>query len=49
MEVIKTLFDIPEQEPLIQQPPQGKTCRTCEHRARGKSDEQAKQWLNLKL
>ena len=38
---MNTLFDIPEQQPLIPQPPQGKTCRTCEHRARGKTDEHA--------
>lgn len=38
---MNTLLDIPEQSPFLPQPPQDKTCRTCEYRARGKSEEHA--------
>lgn len=42
---MNTLFDIAEpQTSLIPQPPQGKTCRSCKYRARGKSDEHATKW-----
>ena len=38
---MNTIFELPNPTSPIPQPPQDKTCRTCQYRVRGKTDEHA--------